>query len=380
MWAFRRGDTGRAVAEIVTALEELRLVPDGCARAGAFTAEVEQAVRAFQQRRGLVVDGVVDATTYRALRGALFHLGSRPLAHLASTPQHGDDVLELQERLTELGYDAGRPDGTFGPQTDRALRDFQRDFGLLVDGICGAGTVRALRRLSPRACGGRPVLLREQERIRRTGRRLGGKRIVIDPGHGGADPGVEVDGVREADVVWDLARKIEGRMIAIGMNVLLSRGAGQNPDQARRARFANDVAADLVLSLHVDRNPSGAACGLATFHYGTGTGGTSTVGELLAGLVQRELVARTGLRDCGTHAKTWELLAGTRCPAVRLEIGYLTNSEDRARLVDPMFRDVVAEGVLVAVKRLYLIDEDVQPRTGTFSFADVLRHEYAQGG
>ena len=54
-----------------------------------------------------------------------------------------------------------------------------------------------------------------------------------------------------------------------------------------------------------------------------------------------------------------------------MEIGYLTNYEDRGRLSDPAFRDIVAEGILVAVKRLYLLGEDDQP-TGTFTFADVL--------
>jgi N-acetylmuramoyl-L-alanine amidase len=64
----------------------------------------------------------------------------------------------------------------------------------------------------------------------------------------------------------------------------------------------------------------------------------------------------------------------TRMPAVRIELGYLTNPEDRRKLLDPAFRDVVAEGVLVAVKRLYLLGENDQP-TGTFTFADLLRRE-----
>ncbi len=78
---------------------------------------------------------------------------------------------------------------------------------------------------------------------------------------------------------------------------------------------------------------------MATYHYGTGTGMTSTVGERLAGLVQREIVARTGLHDCRTHAKTWELLRLTRMPAVRVEVGYLTSPVDRAAIVDPAFRE-----------------------------------------
>lgn len=342
-----------------------------------FDENVERAVRGFQQRRGLITDGIVGPATYQVLRGATYHLGSRPLAYLFSSPIHGDDVFALQDRLTQLGYDAGRPDGLFGARTEQALRNFQRDYGLVVDGICGPATVRALRQLSPRATGGRPVFLREREQVREAGPRLRGKRIVIDPGHGGDDPGVVVDGVREAEVAWDLARRLEGRMKATGMEALISRGPGHGPTEAGRAAFANDAGADLFLSLHCDRNQSPHAQGVATFHFGNGHGTTSTVGELLAGFIQRELAARTGLLDCRTHAKTWEILRLTRCPAVRIEIGYLTSARDRARLSDPAFRDVVAEGILVAVKRLYLLGEGDQP-TGTFTFADVLAHELAK--
>jgi N-acetylmuramoyl-L-alanine amidase len=64
-------------------------------------------------------------------------------------------------------------------------------------------------------------------------------------------------------------------------------------------------------------------------------------------------------------------------PTVRVEMGYLTNMGDRRRLLDPVFRDVVAEGVLVGVKRLYLQGQDDQP-TGTFTFSDVLARELAR--
>ncbi|WP_116043025.1 N-acetylmuramoyl-L-alanine amidase [Amycolatopsis palatopharyngis] len=379
MRVLRRGDAGPDVSEIRSMLAAMDLLPrmNGSDGYGSFDLTVEHAVRAFQQRRGLITDGIVGPATYRALRGANYHLGSRPLAYLISAPVNGDDVFALQDRLTELGYDVGRPDGVFGPQTEHGLRNFQRDYGLVVDGICGAAVVRALSQLSPRARGGRPVFLREQEQVRRAGPRLRGKRIVIDPGHGGEDAGIQVQGLREADIAWDLARRLEGRMKATGMEALISRGPANGPAEADRAAFANEAGADLFLSLHNDQNSSPEAQGVASFHFGNGYGTTSTVGELLAGFIQRELAARTGLLDCRTHPKTWEILRLTRCPAVRIEIGYLSNPGDRRRLSDPAFRDVVAEGILIAVKRLYLLGEGDQP-TGTFTFADVLAHELAK--
>ncbi|MDQ3114549.1 MAG: N-acetylmuramoyl-L-alanine amidase, partial [Actinomycetota bacterium] len=85
---------------------------------------------------------------------------------------------------------------------------------------------------------------------------------------------------------------------------------------------------------------------------------------------QREIVARTDLRDCRTHAKTWDLLRYTRMPAVRVELGYVTNPDDAARLGDPDFRDVVAEAIVVAVQRLYLPSE-LDPPTGALRLSQL---------
>src|SRR5690606_26711928 len=98
------------------------------------------------------------------------------------------------------------------------------------------------------------------------------------------------------------------------------------------------------------KHASPEACGVATYHYGHGAGASngvsSTLGERLAELVQEEVVARTGLRDCRTHAKTWDLLRLTRVPAVRVEVGYLTSTDDRLLLAEPLFRDTVAAAMV----------------------------------
>ena len=92
---------------------------------------------------------------------------------------------------------------------------------------------------------------------------------------------------------------------------------------------------------------------MATYYYGNRALGVhSAIGETFAGLVQDEIVARTDLRDCHTHGKTWGLLRHTVMPAVRIEVGYLTHPQDAARLADPAFRDLVAEAVVAAVHRL----------------------------
>jgi N-acetylmuramoyl-L-alanine amidase len=358
----RRGDRGPAVVEIRAILTALtHLADDGLDPNAVFDSEVEQAVRAFQQARGLTVTGDVNEETWRALDGARWRLGSRVLAYEQPEPLFGDDVRDLQERLLELGYDLGRADGIFGRRTAGALASFQREVGLHADGICGPQTMAALHRLGRKVRGGRPNLLRETLRIQSAGPTLVGRRIVIDPGHGGGDSGiVVVDGAlhwTEADIAYDLAARLEGRLAAAGVRVHLTRGPSPTEplSEPDRALLTNELGADLVLSLHLDEHSSPAACGVATYHYGQSHDGgiTSTLGERLAVLVQEEIVSRTGLRDCGTHAKTWDLLRLTRMPAVRVEVGYLTSPADRALLVDPHFRDRIVDAIVAAVQRMY---------------------------
>ncbi len=362
MQALRRGSTGSAVAEVRRMLASLGLLDNTGSDTDVFDETTELAVRHFQQRRGISVDGLVGRETYTALTGAHWRLGDRVLAHSSGQLLAGDDVSALQERLLELGYDIARADGIFGPRTAEGLRSFQRESGLVPDGVCGPATLRALRQLGRRVVGGRPQFLRELVAVAASGPSLLDKRIVIDPGHGGDDRGIEHDGIAEADLTWDLATRREGRLTALGVTPWLTRGPHNGATDEQRADLANEGGAALVLSLHVDGFPSPQANGVAAYYYGGGES-SSTIGERLADLVQRELVARTGLLDAHTHGKSWALLRLTRMPTVRVELGYLTSPVDRAKLVDPMFRDTVAEGLLVAVQRLYLPQSD-DPPTG----------------
>lgn len=361
MQDLRRGAAGSAVAEVRGMLATLGLLDNtDVAVVERFDEATELAVRHFQQRRGISVDGMVGTETYSALTGAHWRLGDRVLSHIPGQLLVGDDVSALQVQLLELGYDLVRADGIFGAWTAEATRSFQRDYGLVADGICGPATLRALRQLGRRVVGGRPQLLREMVAVATSGPSLLGKRVVIDPGHGGADPGVMHGGVSEAELVWDLASRLEGRLTAVGVTTLLTRGSGNGATDGQRAALANDVGADVVLSLHVDGTASTRPNGLASYYYGAGET-SSTIGERLADLVQRELVARTGLLDARVHGKTWAILRLTRMPTVRVELGYLTSPIDRPMLVDPLFRDTVAEGLLVAVQRLYLPLADDYP-------------------
>jgi N-acetylmuramoyl-L-alanine amidase len=382
----RRGDRSSAVVEIRTALAALGLVdnPDDNLTTGrhiapdVFDDELDHAVRAFQQRRGLLVDGIVGEATYRALKEASYRLGARTLVHQFGAPMYGDDVATLQSKLQELGFYTALVDGYFGLQTHNALMSYQREYGMAADGICGPETLRSLYFLGSRVTGGSLHAIREEELVRRSGPRLSGKRIIIDPGRGGNDHGLIANGpdgpISEADILWDLASRLEGRMTAIGMETFLSRPANRSPLNAERAATANTVGADLMISLRCESQPSPSANGVASFYFGSSHGSVSTIGRNLADFIQREVVARTGLRDCRTHGRTWDLLRLTRMPTVQVDVGYITNPHDRSMLVTAQARDSLAEGILAAVKRLYLLGKNDRP-TGTFTFAELLAHE-----
>ena len=369
---YRLGDRGVAVRSIRTSLHATGdLAPSSIETSDVYDEELARAVRAFQQRRGLIVDGVLGPHTRIALEGARWKLGDRLLSYIPGHMLQGDDVAALQERLLSLGFTPGRADGVFGAHTEQAVRRFQGGVGLDVDGSVGPETLRAFTDLARSVSGGSPYTLREQELVRRSGHRLIGRIVVLDPGHGGDDTGTIAHGLIESEVMLDLARRIEGRLSAIGVTVLFTRSATTGPEDLSRALMANHAGADIMLSLHCDSNDQPQAGGVATFFYGLDRfGAWSAVGQQLADLIQREIVARTGLTDCRSHARGWVLLQRTQMPTVRIEAGYLSHQQDAARLADPAFLDTLAEAIVIALQRMYLGEDDTNS-TGVLRLGDL---------
>lgn len=165
-------------------------------------------------------------------------------------------------------------------------------------------------------------------------------------------------------------------MVAAGMETIFSRPRGDNPSAKERAELANSFNADLIISLQLDRYHNELANGVATFYFGSQSGASSLTGETLSGYIQREIAARTDLRNCYNHGRTWDLLRLSKMPAVEVVAGYVTNPHDVKIVANPRERDCIAEAIVVAVKRLYLLEEDDKP-TGTYSFTELLRHEHA---
>ncbi|MCW2753829.1 MAG: cell wall hydrolase/autolysin [Marmoricola sp.] len=375
---FRRGDAGPAVSQIVDLLAQAGFLEGDLPT--SYDEGVELAVRTFQQQRGLHVDGMVGQATFRRLDEARWTLGDRILTYLPGNLMAGDDVYALQRRLLELGFKIGRVDGYFGAETEAGLREFQRNVGVPADGTCGPFTLKMLAQLAPMVSGGAPNAMRAQERIRDAGPQLGGKIVVIDPSRGLHLPAEYL--APAAEIVHDLAARIEGRLVATGVQAFLTAsrtGRHRAPDtdesehveEFERATFANRAHAHLCVSLAVDASSNPDACGVATYFFGSDKHNTrSSTGERFASLVQREIVARTDLVDLRCHPKAWEFLRRTRMPAVQLDAGYLSNPGDARRLGDPGFRDVLAEAVVVAVQRFYLSPE-TDAHTGVLRLSEL---------
>ncbi len=221
------------------------------------------AIRAFQERRGIRTDGVCGPQTWAALVEAGYRLGDRPL-YLAHPMLRGDDVAELQRRLSSLGFDGGRVDGILGPRTERALADFQRNAGLVSDAVCGPATVAALERLGASCDAPHSVAaVREREELRRGPPSLSGRRIAVGE-TGGLDA---------------LVRSIAGALTAAGGTAMVL----QHPDSSQHAAGANSAGADAYLGVALNTEES-SRCSAA--YYRSPSGWESPEGRRLAELVQ----------------------------------------------------------------------------------------------
>lgn len=355
MRLIRRGEHSVAVQDLQARLEHLGLVIAPAERGGLFGPTTEHAVRAFQQSRGLHVDGIVGEATWRGMVESSWSLGERILRQ-EEPYLRGDDVRDLQVRLNALGFDAGKHDGIFGLETAAALRDFQRNLGIEDDGIVGMETLQALRRLRLVTRMGLGPRLREREARQSGPPGLAGKRIAIDPGHGGDDHGERgPSGESEAETTWRLGTALAELLEAEGAEVMLTRGPHDGPTDSERAHLANEARADLYLALHLNSHANPEAAGVATYYFEHG-GVASEPGEHLAGLLQDRLVSE-GLVDCRSHGKAYPVLRETRMPAVVIEPGFITNP-DEAKLLGDSAAAAAIVGAMAAAVAAYFAAAD----------------------
>jgi len=338
----REGDHSDQVADVQARLRALGFMVDD--EPGVFGSKTLLALKTFQQERGLIADGTVGPDTWDQLVEAGWRLGDRAL-YMKYPAFRGDDVQTLQNRLNALGFDAGMEDGIFGVDTDRAVKSFQREYGVAEDGIVGPHTTIALTGLRIDRPGTAAGLREQMRRAEHEG--IHQALIAIDPGHGADDPGGIAEGLDEAELCWDLAGRLAERLTRYGARVRFTRPETENPDSTTRAKRANQMSADLFISLHFNAHSEPSAEGSSTYYWRTSRGGAE-----LAELIQDEL-SRLGLKDCRSHPGSFAILRETRMPAVLVEPAYLTSPEDAKRLEDPEFRTAVADSLTGAIRRYF---------------------------
>lgn len=213
-------------------------------------------------------------------------------------------------------------------------------------------------------------------------------RIVIDPGHGGHDPGARSHGLREAEVVLDIALRLERRLLTQpGIEVVLTRRDNTYVPLTDRTALANREQADLFLSIHANASRKANVRGVETYFLNfapdpsaeriaarenvAGGGVMNNLGDLLetiasnskanesrdfAAVIQDAMV--TALRradpdvpDLGVKQAPFIVLIGARMPSVLAEISFLTNSRDAGLLSSDDYRDLIADALFEGVLR-----------------------------
>jgi N-acetylmuramoyl-L-alanine amidase len=217
---------------------------------------------------------------------------------------------------------------------------------------------------------------------------LGVSRIVIDPGHGGHDPGAKGSGVTEAELVLDVALRLEMLLSQIsGTEVVLTRREDEFVPLQERTAIANRESADLFLSIHANANSSVHVTGIETYYLNFASNLSAaavaarenaasgqTMGALpdvvksialhnkldesrdFATLVQRSLMSKLAAtnktaRDLGVKQAPFVVLIGAAMPSVLTEVSFLTNPQESRLLKRSAYRQKIAEALFEAIRK-----------------------------
>ena len=213
------------------------------------------------------------------------------------------------------------------------------------------------------------------------------RRIVVDPGHGGDDAGTTGYGMEEKVVTLDIARRVRDHLVADGFEVYLTREEDRALSLRERADLANELRADLFLSIHINWIAERSVRGLETYFLGTTDdplltelvrqenrhsgysvadykaliesiytgvrrGESRELAERVQGALFRSLVRRNpGLRDRGVKTAPFVVLVATEMPAILAEVSCLSNEQEAALLARPLYRDHIAEALARGLRR-----------------------------
>lgn len=291
MRLYRVGDQGPAVRDIQDRLAALGFGPGEDVRA-VFGDGTRHAVVGFQHARGLDADGVVGPDTWRSLYEAGYRLGDR-IIFMRRPMMRGEDIAELQSRLNSLGFDSGKVDGVFGPETEAAVIDFQANRHLAEDGKVGPEVVTEVHLVTRGEMKEGRHAIREREWLRMLPATVAGARIFLDADC--RDP----DEARDA---WDAATAAALAIQDAGGVPMMSRSSDVALPERVRARRANRVGSDLIVAFRLNRDGEDSVYYFASEHT------SSHAGEELAKAIALTVGGRV-------EGRASAMLKETRAPA-----------------------------------------------------------------
>lgn len=177
--------------------------------------------------------------------------------------------------------------------------------------------------------------------------------VVLDPGHGGRDPGaVGIGGMEEEDIVLDVSQQVAQLLEQQGVQVVMTRNADVEVDLAPRVQIAERANATIFVSIHANALSMSRpdVNGIETFY-------ASSAGARLGRVIHDNMVPVSGMRDRGLKSARFYVIRNTSMPAVLLELGFVTGAEDAPRLADPQWRArmsaAIARGILQYLQQNY---------------------------
>ncbi|MBU6302045.1 MAG: N-acetylmuramoyl-L-alanine amidase [Verrucomicrobia bacterium] len=168
--------------------------------------------------------------------------------------------------------------------------------------------------------------------------------VVIDPGHGGTDPGSEWFGVKEKDLTLDLGLRMERILQARGIKTVMTRRTDVFVDLGERAEIANRHREAVFISLHFNATVSGDITGVETYYLSEG-------GMRLAEVVHSHLMRKLNTRDRGVKRNSLKVLRDTKGMSILIEGGFISNRWENQRCRAPWYRQILAEEIVAGLIR-----------------------------
>ncbi|KEO44678.1 GBS Bsp-like repeat-containing protein [Streptococcus salivarius] len=194
------------------------------------------------------------------------------------------------------------------------------------------------------------------------------KIVYLDAGHGGYDPGASYFGISEKSLTLAIQSRVKAKLESEGYQVVTTRTSDTYVDLTDRSRAANASESDIFVSIHINASGSSAAQGIETYYYQPYAEYPSRINatyhanptrlsmsDTLANAIQSSLINATGAQNQGVKRQTFAVLRETTAPAVLLELGFLSNPQEAARLSTSAYQETLANAIVAGIKRYYSI-------------------------